>query len=117
MKILLPWLIVGAVLTIGLAGCTVAQQQFVAVDVATAQSVAVAAGDTTGAACWGSLGPAVAAIQAGKTVGLATVIEVARAAILATRGACAPLAQPVLQAIALLPGGGNALALAEASIR
>lgn len=106
-----------AVAGLAVAGCTPAGRQFVADDVATAQAIATSSGDATGAACWGSLGPSVAAIQAGKAVGLAVLIQVARSAILAIRGPCAPLAQPVLQAIALLPGGGNALALVEASIR
>lgn len=99
-------------------------------DVATAAAVANAstvpvtlvnsnAVDPSGYACWGSLGPGISAIQNGKQVGLATMIEVARVAIIMARlnGPCGALAAPVLGQLSLLPGAGNAIAIAATSVR
>jgi hypothetical protein len=75
--------------------------------------------DPQGYACWGSLTPAVAALQSGTQVGLATMVEVARVAIIQVRskGSCAGLAAPLLSQLALIPGAGNAIAMAAASVQ
>lgn len=118
-------------IALALAGCTVTGGKgFVAGDLqmaatianspnVPAQPAAANAVDPTGYACWGSLEPAVAAIDAGGTVGLATMIEIARVAIIEVRqgGPCGTLAAPMLGQLALLPGAGNAIALAATSVR
>lgn len=103
-----------------LAACQNSQlAQFTTGDLATAQAVAASGGDAKGAQCWGSLLPAVQALQAGKTIGAATLIEIARVAILAGRngGACGPLTAPILAQLSLLPGAGNIIALAASSVQ
>ena len=123
-----PAAVVGVML---LAGCVGSNgQNFVAGDVNLAATVAntpavpaVAANpnavDPSGYACWGSLAPGIAAISAGQTVGFATMIEVARVGIIMarTKGPCAALAAPILSQLALLPGAGNALAIAATSVQ
>lgn len=125
-------------LCLGLAACagnpltpaSGAGQGFVGGDLTTAAAVAnspnvpaVAAAanavDPTGYACWGTLLPAVTALEAGKQVGLATIVEVARVAIIEVRskGPCAGLAQPLLAQLALLPGASNAIAIAASSVQ
>lgn len=124
-------LALAAVLALVLAGCINQQTaQFAAADLVTAKAVAnspkltaVAAApgaiDPAGYACWGSLEGPVSVIAAGGTIGLAAIIEVARVAIIEVRngGPCATLAQPLLAQIALLPGAGNAIALAAVSVQ
>lgn len=129
--------VLAGVVALGLAGCAqnggvafnVNPGQFTAHDVAAASAVANSpdapatppaanAIDPVGYKCWGALAGPVAALNAGQALGAATAIEVARVALLEIRGGgpCSALAQPVLQAIALLPGAGNILAAAEASV-
>lgn len=89
---------------------------FTAGDLTTAQSIATAGGDATGAACWGSLLPAVQAFRAGSTVGAATLTEIARVAILKGQGPCGPLIAPIMAQLSLLPGAANIIAAAASSV-
>lgn len=112
-----------------LVACSPAGMNFVAGDGATAFAIANSPGagatvsptaiDPSAAKCFGNLGPAVSALQAGKNVGLFTLMEVARVAILQTKtgGACGALAAPILSQLALIPGAANAIALAAVSVQ
>jgi hypothetical protein len=117
---------------LALAACTANDPliKFAAGDIATAAAVAnspsvppvpavAGAVDPSGYQCWGTLEPSVAAIQGGKMIGLATMIEVARVAIIQARrgGACGALASPLLAQLALVPGASQALAIAATSVQ
>lgn len=125
-KLLIGFSIVGM---LGLGACA-QTEGFVAGDLTTAAAIANSpnvpataaaanAVDPTGYSCWGSMAPAVAAIQARKTVGGASLIEVARVLVIQSRkgGQCAALASPILSQLALLPGAANAIAIAATSVQ
>ncbi len=82
-------------------------------------TVSATAVDPNGAKCFGGMQPAIAALQAGKDIGMLTMIEVARVAILQSKhgGTCGALAAPVLSQLALVPGASNALAIAAVSVQ
>jgi hypothetical protein len=119
-----------ASIALGLTACSSANQNFVAGDLNTAAMVANSpnapsvpvsanAVDPSGYQCWGTLAPSVAALGTAQSVGFATLIEIARVAIIQsrTKGACAALAAPILSQISLLPGAGNAIAIAATSVQ
>ena len=70
--------------------------KFTADDVTTAAALATAAGDTTGAKCWGVMLPVATAVSAGGQVGLASAVELYRVAMLGASGPCAPIVLPIL---------------------
>jgi hypothetical protein len=119
------------VISLGLTGCPNAQlATFTAADLNQAASIAdlpnepavpAAANtlDPQGYSCFGTMAPVVAALAAGKSTGLFTTIEVARVVIISAKSgeACQMIAQPILEAIAALPGGGNILAEAAVAVQ
>lgn len=74
--------------------------------------------DPAGAMCFGTMGPIIGQMAAGRSVGLFSQIEALRVLIIASRqnGACALLAQPILAQLSLLPGAGNAIAIAATTV-
>ena len=107
-------LMVGGALAgaLALAGCGAAKQAatLTANDVTTAQSIATAGGDATGAKCWGSMLPIAQAVESGRPVGLATATELYRAAMLQAEGPCAPIVLPILVKLGPLLGIAGTLA-------
>jgi|GEM_PF-2921412 len=83
-----------------------------AADVATAQAIAQAGGDTQGATCWGNLAPAVQAFQSGQQIGAATALEVYRVAVIQSEGSCAPIVLPIVAKLGPLLGIGGMLGAA-----
>lgn len=77
---------------------------FTLADVTTATNIAVAAKDSQGATCWGSLAPVAQAVQQGQQIGIATATELYRVAILQAQGPCAPIVLPILVKLGPLLG-------------
>lgn len=102
-----------ALLALGLAGCTQVQQTaqqiatFTAADVSAAEAVAVAAGDTQGAACYAALEPIVANAPAGIVSGF----ELLRAGQLIANNQCAAILANL--SVLLLQQGASALVLGQ----
>jgi len=116
-------------ISLGLAGCT-GVSNFAVGDLTLAASLAnmpnvssvpvsPTAIDPSGAQCWGTLAPGVAAISKGTNPGFAVLVEVARVGIIMSRqnGPCGALAAPILSQLSVLPGAGNAIAIAATSVR
>lgn len=69
-------------------------------DVTTAAALAKAGGDTVGEKCWGAQLPVAQAVQAGKTIGVAASVELARVFQLQMQGPCAPIMMPIMMKLA-----------------
>jgi hypothetical protein len=115
---------------LSLGACSQATMQFTASDLTQAASIANLpnepaapaaknAIDPQGYSCFGVMAPVVSALAAGQSTGLFTTIEVARVVIISAKSgeACQMIAQPILEQIALLPGGGNILAEAALAVQ
>jgi hypothetical protein len=113
---------------LALAGCALPGRpvaNLTASDLANAQAIAKAGGDSQGALCWGNLLPAVQAFQAGPSTGSgqtagsgpmaltssaaagASLLEIYRVAVIQAGGACAPIVLPIIAKLGpLLPAIG-----------
>jgi hypothetical protein len=94
----------GLCIAIALAGCALPGRPVAGIaagDLAAAQAIAKAGGDSQGAQCWGNLLPAVQAFQAGSQLGAATALEVYRVAVIQAEGPCAPIVLPIVAKLGL----------------
>jgi hypothetical protein len=112
-----PGIAISTGCALALAGCALPGRpvaSLAASDLANAQAIAKAGGDSQGAQCWGALLPAVQAFQAGPSTGSgqptgpgasglatsaaagASLVEIYRVAVLQAEGPCAPIVLPVL---------------------
>jgi hypothetical protein len=91
--------VIAAICLCALSGCALPGRPVAglfAADIAGAQAIAKAGGDTQGAACWGALLPAVQALRAGQSPAAASALEIERVAVRAAEGPCAPIVLPIL---------------------
>jgi hypothetical protein len=103
----------GLALALALGGCALPGRPvagLAAADLASAQAIAKAGGDTQGTQCWGDLLPAVQAFQSGTQIGPAAKLEIYRVAVIEAEGPCAPIALPLVAKLAPLLTAGGLLA-------